>query len=191
MNKKGSMPALNPTLWRTCRMLAGATRVKLLRELHGRSGRTVTELAQAAGVGISDASQELRRIQSRGFLRADRRGPYVRYRLGADPQVASAAPLLRALRTALAQTRAAPVPEIIRIAQGLAHPRRIAIARALRRAPRRPGQLRAELGLATSSARPHLARLVESGLVKRRGDWLVLEPTAHPLAKALARLLEP
>lgn len=189
MNKDVDKPALNPTLWRTCRMLAGATRVKLLRELHDRPGRGVTELARAAGIGTSDASQELRRIQSRGLLQVDRRGSHVLYRLEADPQVASAAPLLRALRTTLA--RNAQDPEIARIAQGLAHPRRIAIAKALRRSPLRPGQLRAELGLATSTARSHLARLVESGWVKRVGDWLVLEPAAHPLAKALIRLLEP
>ena len=191
MNQDTLFPALNPTLWRTCRMLAGGTRVKLLRELHRQPGRSVTELARATGIGTSDASQELRRIQSRGLLQADRRGPFVIYRLGADPQVAAAAPLLRALRAALAQTRAAQDAEIVRIAQGLAHPRRIALARALRRSPRRPAQLRAELGLATSSARPHLARLLESGLVKRRGAWLVLEPAAHPLAKALNQLLEP
>lgn len=191
MNKDLNGPALHPTLWRTCRMLAGATRVKLLRELHVRPGRSVTELARATGIGLSDASQELRRIQSRGFLQADRRGPFVRYRLGADPQVASAAPLLRALRTTLAQTRDAQDAEIIRIAQGLAHPRRIAIAQALRRAPRRPSQLRKELGLATSSARPHLDRLLKSELVRRAGEWLVLEPAAYPLAKALVRLLAP
>lgn len=191
MNKDVDKPALNPTLWRTCRMLAGATRVKLLRELHDRPGRGVTELARAAGIGTSDASQELRRIQSRGLLQVDRRGSHVLYRFGADPQVASAAPLLRALRTTLARNRKTQDPEIARIAQGLAHPRRIAIAKALRRSPLRPGQLREALGLATSTARPHLARLVESGWVKRAGDWLVLEPAGHPLAKALIRLLEP
>lgn len=191
MNKDGNMPALNPTLWRTCRMLAGAARVKLLRELHVRPGRGVTDLARAVGIGTSDASQELRRIQSRGLLQAERRGPFVFYRLGADPQVASAAPLLRALRATLARTRKTQDPEIARIARGLAHPRRIAIAQALRRSPLRPGQLRAEVGLATSTARPHLAKLAAAGLVKRTGDWWMPAVPAHPLAKALVRLLEP
>ncbi|MGD9781223.1 MAG: hypothetical protein AB7V14_03620 [Kiritimatiellia bacterium] len=180
---------MNPTLWRTCRMLSGATRVQLLRQLHARPGRTVSELARAAGVGVSDASQELRRIQSRGLLQADRRGSFVRYRFGADPQVSSASPLLRALRRALAEFPEERDADIVRIAQGLAHPRRIAIARALRQSPRKERELAEALGLALSSARPHVAGLVRSGLARRSGGWLVLDPMRHPLAQALVRLL--
>ena len=189
MKTKTEAPPLNPSLWRTCRMLAGATRVKLLRQLHEHPGHTVSELARATGIGVSDASQELRRIQSRGLLQLERRGSFVYYRFGADPQVASAAPLVRALRTVLAEYPEDRDAEIVRIAQGLSHPRRIALAKALRQAPRQCRDLPAALGMAPTSASPHVAGLVRSGLVRRAGDWLVLEPMGHPLAKALVRLL--
>lgn len=44
------MKNLNPTLWRTCRMLAGTTRIRLLRELHTHPGQSVSELARAVGI---------------------------------------------------------------------------------------------------------------------------------------------
>ena len=189
MKAKSDSPPLNPSLWRTCRMLAGATRVKLLRQLHEHPGRTVSELARATGIGLSDASQELRRIQSRGLLQAVRRGSFVYYRFWADPQVASAAPLLRALRTALTDYPEDRDVDVVRIAQGLSHPRRIAIAKALRQAPRKWRKLPAAMDMAPTSAGPHMAGLARSGLARRAGDWLLLEPMDHPLAKALVRLL--
>ena len=180
---------MNPTLWRTCRMLAGATRVKLLRQLHARPGRSVTKLAQATGIGVSDASQELRRIQSRGLLQVERRGANVLYRFGADPQVSSAAPLLQALRTVLRVYPEERDPEIARIAQGLAHPRRIAIVKALLQAPQKVQNMPAALAMAPSSTRPHVDTLLRSGLAKRTGEWLLLDPVNHPVAKVLIQLL--
>ena len=36
------MKTLNPTLWRTCRMLAGANRIRLLRAIFAQPGQSVT-----------------------------------------------------------------------------------------------------------------------------------------------------
>lgn len=191
MKTNPEVPPLNPSLWRTCRMLAGAARVRLLRQLHEHPGRSVSELARAVGIGVSDASQELRRIQSRGLLQVDRRGSFVLYRFGADPQVSSAAPLLRALRDALAEYPEDRDAEIVRIAQGLSHPRRIAFAKVLRKSPRKRRDLPAAMGLSRTSARPHVDGLMRSGLARRAGEWLVLEPVDHPVARALVRLLGP
>ena len=182
-------PPLNPSLWRTCRMLAGGTRIRLLRQLHKHPGRNVSELAQAAGVGLSDASQELRRIQSRGLLQAERRGSFVYYRFGADPQVSAAAPLLRALRAALEELPVDRDADIVRIAQGLSHPRRIAIAETLQQAPRRSRDLPSAMAMTRTSANPHVDLLVRAGLAKRMGEWVVLEPIGHPVAQALVKLL--
>ena len=183
------MQNLNPTLWRTCKMLAGRTRIRMLRQLLEHPGECVSALGKRVAIKESAASQELRRIQSRGLLQAERRGSFVYYRFGADPQVASAAPLLRALRTALTDYPEDRDADIVRIAQGLSHPRRIAIAKALRQAPRKCRELPAAMDMASTSAGPHMAGLARSGLARRAGDWLLLEPMDHPLAKALVRLL--
>ena len=104
---------LHPTLWRTCRVLAGSTRLNLLRLVVATPGHTVSRLAEEAGIGLSRASQELRRLQSRGLLRATRTGSFVHYRPEPDPQVPDAKPLLLAMKTlftAVSSNGSAPRP---------------------------------------------------------------------------------
>lgn len=183
------MQQLNPTLWRTCRMLSGPARVRLLRCLHERPGRNVSELAQAVGIGLSDASQELRRIQSRGLLQAERRGAALVYRLGADPQVVSAAPLLKALRAALSSHE--PDDQFLAVAAGLGHPKRIAMLQSIIDSPKSVYALHRELRTNYANALRHAQTLLDSGLVRREGRTLRCVPPVHPLAKALVKLLPP
>ena len=183
------MHELNPTLWRTCRVLAGKTRMVLLRQLHDKPGQSVSMLAQAGKVGLSGASQELRRIQSRGLLQVDRKGPFVYYRLGADPQVLSAAPLVKALKDFLSRSVPEQDGEFIRIATGFAHARRIAIVRELIQTPQTPPLLQSTLRIPQSALSHHVDLLRRMGLVQREGPWLIFSPPAHPLAQTLARLI--
>lgn len=183
------MHNLNPTLWRTCRMLAGATRIQLLRQLHDHPGSNISALSKAIGISQPYASQEMRRIQSRGFLRPVHQGASLVYQPVPDPQVASAAPLLKAVMEALDAFPARRDAEMNTLAAGLAHERRIAMARALMKAPRTARQLLDEIPMADCSFQLHLRTLLASGWVKEQNRRLVFTPPAHPLAKALARLL--
>jgi DNA-binding transcriptional ArsR family regulator len=183
------MRALNPTLWRTCRVLSGQTRLRLLRRILDQPGQAVSQLAAEVQIGISDASQELRRLQSRGLLQVDRQGPFVFYRLAPDPQVSSAAPLLKALKASLADSSPAQEEAIIRIATALSHARRIAIAKELLRGPQTTTGLEIHLRIRRNALNRHLRILVDSGFLRRNGKQLVLEPATHPLAQALVRLL--
>ena len=133
------MRSLNPTLWRTCRALAGPKRLGLLRQILQNPGRNVSKLAEVTRIGESDASQELRRLQSRGLLRRSLQGAQVIYRPIPDPQVASAAPLLKALQAVWAEASVND-EDLIRIATGLAHERRVEIARILRQGPQSPAE---------------------------------------------------
>lgn len=183
------MHTLNPTLWRTCRMLSGTTRLRLLRSLEEHPGRNVSELARAVGVGLSAASQELRRIQSRGLLQAERRQASLVYRFGADPQVPSAAPILKALRTALAHRGSKEDAQIQALARGLGHPSRIALLKSLMHGPKNAFALQQEFHLAFRTLDRHLRPLLDSGLIRRENRLLRFVPPVHPLAKALLRLL--
>ena len=183
------MRTLNPTLWRTCRVLAGQTRLAFLRQLYAHPGQSVSSLARAVHVGLSDASQELRRLQSRGLLQVDRMGRFTVYRLGADPQVPSAAPLLKALKAVLATSTPEQDASIIQIAIGLAHTRRIAIAQTLIRSPCTFPSLTSTLRIPQNALSRHVGALLRSGLVRREGRFLFFSPPRHPLAQALARLL--
>ena len=179
------MTQLHPTLWRTCRALSGVVRLKLLHLIFAQSGQNVTQLAESAGIGVSDASQELRRLQSRGLLRRSRQGPAVVFEPVPDPQVPTAAPLLKALQLALANGDA-EIELVARIAKGLAAERRIALVRALRRGPQTSGQLALAAGrTAHSNLQKHVAVLKEGGWIAPEGRAYVLSPPRHPLTAAL------
>jgi DNA-binding transcriptional ArsR family regulator len=183
------MQNLNPTLWRTCRMLAGATRIRLLRQLHDHPGSNISALAEAIGISQPYASQEMRRIQSRGFLRPVHRSAALIYQPVPDPQVASAAPLLKAVMTALGSRPSRQDEEMVAIAAGLAHERRIAMARALLNSPKTGRQLHQEIPMSACSFQLHLRTLLASGFVQQRNPQLLFAVPAHPLGQALARLL--
>ncbi|MDD3440087.1 MAG: winged helix-turn-helix domain-containing protein [Kiritimatiellae bacterium] len=183
------MKMLNPTLWRTCRMLAGSTRIQLLRELHDRPGQNIAALAKAVGISQPYASQEMRRIQSRGFLRPVHQGASLIYQPAPDPQVASAAPLLKAVLAAMEAQSAPHDADISRIAAGLSHERRIALVRSLLQSSKTTAQLRAEIPMAPCSFDLHLRTLIASGFVQRQNRTLSFQVPNHPVAKALARLL--
>ena len=183
------MKTLSPTLWRTCRMLSGQTRIRLLRHLHDHPGHHVSELARMLGIGVSDASQELRRIQSRGLLQADYHGARLIYRLGADPLVYSADPVLKALRTALASSPPADDERLQWIAKGLGHRKRIALVELLGKGPRTAIVLQQEMQTPFCGISPHLRILRESGFIRREGQVYHLAAPSHPLARTLLKLL--
>jgi DNA-binding IclR family transcriptional regulator len=183
------MESLNPTLWRTCKMLAGQKRIQLLRQLNAQPGQNVADLGKAVDVKRSDASQELRRIQSRGLLKSQRMGRPLIYRMEADPQVSSAAPLLKAIRTALASYPPERDPEMCIIANGLAHEHRIGLARALLAGPRTMADMHAGLSLSAFGLAQHVQTLVESGFATRKSHLIYFRVPPHPLARALAKLL--
>ncbi|HPC20568.1 MAG TPA: winged helix-turn-helix domain-containing protein [Kiritimatiellia bacterium] len=184
-----SRPQLNPTLWRTCRVLSGRIRLQLLRQLHDAPGQCVSALAERVGIGISDASQELRRIQSRGLLRPEHQGVRLVYRLKSDPQVASAAPLLQALHSAFLHYPPEQDAAMAPIATGLAHERRIALVRELLKSDSAFSNLRQATRFSPAVASRHLLILETCGWVRRsRRTWSLQIPD-HPLARALVKLL--
>jgi DNA-binding MarR family transcriptional regulator len=180
---------LNPTLWRTCKMLAGRKRIQLLRALCERPGQCVKDLGEAVGIKRSDASQELRRIQSRGLLKAKRQGLPLIYRLEPDPQVSSAAPLLKSLQAAMRAYPPSRDADIVQMAMGLANERRLTIVKTLRAQHGSIGELQRRLGYSRSALHQHLQVLVQSGFIaKRQGVYRFRSP-AHPVGRVLIRLL--
>ena len=177
---------LTPTLWRTSRVLGGPSRLNLLRHILGGGAPCVTELAAAAGLSEPRASQELRRLQARGLVRAERQGRYLIYRPVPDPKVPSAKPLLAAARSALAGR---PDAETLHVARAFGHDRRLTIVRTLRRGPQPARNLPAATGIPEPALFRHLRVLQAGGVVRRTRTGWELAPTRHPLAKALQRLL--
>ena len=181
---------LHPTLWRTCRILSGKTRLELFRSISDRPDQTVSELARQFGLSLPRASQELRRLQSRGLVQAVRNGLYVRYRPVADRLVASAGPLLQAMQETFRAYPAAEDEQCLRIAAAFSHARRLALASLLLKGPWTIEALTAVCGMSPDALRRHLNLLRKAGVARRDKKAIALADNPHPLAKCLLGLLQ-
>ena len=180
---------LHPTLWRTCRVLTGATRLRLLRLLMASRTLSVTEAAGRLRLSMSRASQELRRLNSRGLLAATRHGPEVWYRLEPDPEVPDAAAMTEAIRAGLRRTGSAVDAEFARIAFGYTYPRRLQIVRLLLDRPMGPVSLARATGIPLRSLMRHLRILADRRLVRAVDGYYHIVAGPHPLQKAILRQL--
>jgi DNA-binding transcriptional ArsR family regulator len=182
--------ALSPTLWRTARVLAGKTRLGLLRRIVEEPGQSVSDLAEALGLSRSRASQELRRLQSRGIVQASRDGVWLRYRPVPDPLVSSAQPILAAMEEVVARYPEAEDERTVRVAKAFSHARRLAIIQELRQGARSAAELQQRPGMPEMAVYRHLPLLEEGGVVCRVGQTWRLEAGEHPLAQCLMNLLK-
>ena len=157
--------ALNPTLWRTCRVLANRVRLRMLGVLFRQGELPVSAVAGAVGVSAVLASLYLRSLSARGLLAARREGRWVFYRPAADPSVRVAADLLQALDSAFASKRD-PTKEIFRQATAFTHPRRVQIVRALANGAMAMDALARNTAIGRFALRRHLAKLCRRGFVK-------------------------
>ena len=180
--------ALSPTLWRTCRVLSGATRLALLRRIIRTPGMSVGALADAEGLGIGRTSQELRRLQARGIVGVERHGRFVRYFPVPDPAVSSAGPILRALQESCTRYGAAMPERTAQLARGVAHEKRLAVVRAMQAGPQAVEELQAALKIPVPTLWHHLLFLRAGGwIAPQNGKWM-LARNEHPLAKCLGRM---
>lgn len=180
---------LHPTLWRSCRVLTGPTRLRLLRLLMASRNLSVTEAAGRLGLSMSRASQELRRLNSRGLLGVTRRGPEVWYRLQPDPEVPDAAVMTEAIRAGLRRTGSVVDAEFARIAFGYTYPRRLQIVRLLLDRPMGPVSLARATGIPLRSLMRHLRILVDRRLLRAVDGYYHIVSGPHPLQRAILRQL--
>lgn len=92
---------LNPTLWRTCRMLANARRLRIIQQLIDKDPQTLTQLASACKLSVPACSQYTRQITARGLCREIRKGRYAYFDLHADSSISYSSALLKSLTESL------------------------------------------------------------------------------------------
>lgn len=189
MANKAQSEKLQPTLWRTCRVLANKTRLKVLNELCTRPEQRVTDIAQRLGLSLPRASQSLRTLNSRGLLLARRTGASVYYRLEADRSIRHNDRLVRAIRTTFSN-ETYPVRSIFRYATAFTHPRRILIVRALRERPLSLAEIASTTKISRRAIKRHLGKLEIRGFLKRANGWYFYSVPPHEFARVLLFLLK-
>jgi DNA-binding transcriptional ArsR family regulator len=182
-----TVSSLQPTFWRTCRVLANHTRLKVLYLLFKEPGQTVSALAGRLELSLPVASQYLRALEARGLLVVRRVGRRVTYRPVSAPAQQTSFELIAALRRVFAQD-GTPVETIFRAATAFTHPRRIKIFRALNSEGQSFAQLQAVTRISGRALRRHLKKLETRGFVGcGLGKYTVL-PGGDGLGRKLARL---
>lgn len=186
---KNKQQTLQPTLWRTCRVLANPTRLKMLQALFKKPNQTVSQVAKYLGVPATVASVYLRALNARGLLRSVRKGAHVRYGVAANPSIPGCADLVKALRHVF-ERHQAPVDIIFRQATAFTHPRRIVIMHALQAGPRHYQDIRLMTGISLQALMRHLKKLADRGflLSPEPGQYCRAQP-GDGFSRELVRLI--
>ena len=180
---------LQPTLWRTCRVLANRHRLRILQAVIRHPGQTVSQVAQTLNLRLPMASSYLRALNARGLLQAVRSGRYVYYSPSPDPSVTGTTPLLEALKRTLASERHG-IPRAFRQLTAFTHPRRLVILKVLSVSAQGSTlqQLRTATGISRAALVRHLAKLGRRGLVDQSfGRYRCVHPKTC-LARTLMTL---
>lgn len=179
-------PLVQPTLWRTCRVLANRTRLQIFGLLAEQSPQTVSSVALRLQLPLPVASQYMRALEARGLLTSRRVGRRVDYRLGAATSD-SAQALVAALRLAFRQDSSA-VESLFKLSTAFTHPRRIEIFRVLHLEARTLNQIQAATRISVPALLRHLGKLEARGFVIcRLGTYEATEPSGA-FGRALGRL---
>lgn len=154
-----------PTLWRTCRVLANITRLSLLAQLDRKQPQSVSELAAQCALTMPVASQSLRALEARGLLKVKRIRRRVEYFIPARSEAGALANLLSELQAAL---RREPLPTITigKLATAFTHPSRVQIYRALQSGPKSQAQIQSTIRLSAPAISRHLLKLESRGFIE-------------------------
>lgn len=162
------MNPLCPTVWRTCRVIACETRLRLLWLLFENKNLGVAELAERIGISNPNASIQLRALAARGLISAVRKKQRVLYRPFANPTVRGAEALLSALHTC--HQNGDSFKTLIRQATAFTHSRRIEIFAKLCATPCTPVELQKQTGISAPALSHHLSKLTARRFIKKSGD---------------------
>ena len=179
--------ALQPTLWRTCRVLANKTRLRIMRELCKRPDQMVSDIALRLNLSLSLTSQSLRALNARGLILARRTGHFVYYSPSPNQSIPHSVLLLKAIKKTLANDKD-PENNIFHYSTAFTHPRRILIIKTLGERPMLQEEIAFITKIPISAIGRHLRKLVFRGFVKRADCRYSCSVPQRKFAQLLQRL---
>jgi DNA-binding transcriptional ArsR family regulator len=185
-----SIPAaspLQPTPWRTCRVLANRKRLQILALLASNGAQSVSSVARHMKLAMPTASQYLRALEARGLLTCRRVSRRVEYRLADGRREGSADQLVAALRLVLGHD-AGRIERVFNSATAFTHPRRVEIFRAIAKGANSFAKLQAATRISVPALQRQLEKLESRGFIAAKRGAYGTRSQADPFARALARL---
>ena len=180
-------PTRQPTLWRTCRVLANRKRLRILALSIRQPNQTVSAVASQMRLSLPAASQYLRALEARGLLTCRRVGQRVEYRPAAATTEDAAGEILTALRLVF-RRKAQLIEALFKLATAFTHPRRVEVFRAVKNGTDSFSKLQAATHISARALSRHLAKLEARGFVRSETEIYTVTNQAHPFGRVLARL---
>lgn len=159
---------LNPTLWRTCRVLANNWRLEILRHVFAHPGDNVKTVAESLKISQSLASQYLRNLNSRGLISSEKYRSEVFYSPKPNITIPETKYLLNALEMVFF-SECQSNSQIIRTLTGFTHPRRLKIMAILGNDRVECDRLIEASNISFRAFNRHMRKLIDRGIVIE--DW--------------------
>jgi len=168
-----------------CRTIANTTRLQLLWEVFNGEELSVQDLAIQAGTSKQNASNQLRALAAKEFIRPYRGKREVFYK-PARPSAECVRQLLPILRKCHAQSL--PSQAIIHQATAFTHERRIQIVRCLTASDETFESLLKRTGMTAPSQSRHLRKLLRRNVIHKQNKAYQLSHPDSKLAQCLLKL---
>jgi DNA-binding transcriptional ArsR family regulator len=181
------MKERQPTLWRTCRVLANESRLTLLYLLLDYHELCNRDLANITGLSEPQVSIHLRLLNSRGLIRQHRRKMNLLSSPQANLEIEAADLLMRALTEC--HSRAIPVQNLFRQVTAFTHARRIELVQHIPPTGIQKEVLSETTGIALSSVNRHLKKLKARNFVTDNKRIVSTTIPNDPLSKTLLQLV--
>lgn len=174
-------------IWKTCRVLANQSRLRILKRLMERTELCVTEVAEFEGLTPVVASEHLRLLHESGFLKQTRESKWTFYSVVSVPELAVSKKIFKPLKKQLSGNEK-QIQKIFKSATAFTHPRRIEVIKNLNGSPRAFEELRDQCDFSFSAMNRHLEKLCSRGLVQKKSEEYELLPGGTELEKVLINI---
>ena len=179
----------NVVLWKTCRVLANKTRLRILRRLMRGAELCVLDVAKAETLSEVVASQHLRLLYEHGFLQLERKSKWVFYRSEAPMEDSYAEYFFKIIRKKLLFGKDQS-NELIHLFTAFTHPRRIEIAKVLLVENHTFNELIFRCDISGQALYRHLNKLMERGFIVEKNKTYKIIRKNTGLEKALLEACE-
>lgn len=178
-----------PTLWRTCRVLANRQRLRIFECLLREPGLSVTSVADRLNLSVALTSLYLRALEARGLLTVRRAGRRVHYRVSGTEAAPAIRPLVLALRQVFEARGTQAVPSVFKLATAFTHPRRLELFKAVSTGARTFAHLSGRTRISRLALGRHVAKLESRGFLRRAKEELTVISPRDRVAEALAAMV--
>lgn len=154
----------NVMIWRTCRILANESRLKILKRLMRGAALCVTDIAEIEGISLVTASEHLRLLHESGFLKQERKSKWIFYSAVWPAGFPLVDKIYKPLRKQLIMTDS-QVASLVKLMTSFTHPRRVEILKNLFGTVRSFDELTGMCDISPDAMRRHLKKLLSRKMI--------------------------